>query len=175
MHKTGTTLSTNLMYFMFIQGSTQKQTNKQNTHHLDLGRYRDSNSKMFPRPHHRMARFMGQGLGLCYSFTELRVWHSRRERFILRHWLVPCGGWHLRNLRGEPAGRRPGWGLEATSCFSGKPHAMLPRPPTHGARLALMLQVRLLYLKPADCSCQPHLQNTFMATPGPHNPARKPG
>lgn len=52
-----------------------RQTNKQDTHHCDLGRYRDADSKTFARPHLRMAHFAGQGPGLCYSPAELPVWH----------------------------------------------------------------------------------------------------
>lgn len=136
IHKTGSVLPTNSMYFTFMQSSAQtdRQTNEQDTHHCDLGRYRDSDSKMFAGPHLRMAHFAGQGPGLCYSPAELPVWHRRRARFILRLWLVPRGGWRFRHLRGKPAGWRPRRGPEATSCSSGKPHAALPRPPARGAR-----------------------------------------
>lgn len=125
---------------------------------------------MFAGPHLRMAHFAGQGPGLCYSPAELPVWHRCRARFILRLWLVPRGGWRFRHLRGKPAGWRPRRGPEATSCFSGKPHAALPRPPARGAR-----QVCSSLLRGAGCSCRPHLQNTCVATPGPHDRAREPG
>lgn len=155
---------------------SNKQANKQNTHHFGLGRYRDSGSKTFTRPHHQKARFMGQRPGLCHSPTELCVWHRCREKIHFK--TLACATWGAGTsgiCEASRRARRPGWGPEATSCFSGKPHTVLLRPSTHGARLALMPQVHLLYLKSADCRCQPHLQNTFTATPGPHDRARKPG